>query len=118
MLDHDDDNDDIKKKGLLSDNTQSICIPIMNIHTSKAFIYYVFERFLGKNIVKRVDLVTKKDKRGTVFKRGFVHLHHWNNSVHHNHIREILLRGDCIHLVYDTNFNYWKCYKSTAQKPI
>ena len=42
------------------DTTRSICIPIMNMHISKAFIYYVFERFLGKNIVQRVDLVTKK----------------------------------------------------------
>ena len=98
-------------------NINSICIPIIEHHIKKEFIYYVFERFLGKNIIERIDIITKKDKRGHSFKRGFIHLKHWNNNSHHKHIQDILIKNGCIHLVYDTNFNYWKCFISKSAKP-
>jgi len=108
---------DESEKGLVNGHGCSICIPKMDIQIQKKFVYYAFERFLGKDTIERIDMVVKKDKRGGLFKRGFIHLKCWKNNEHHCHIQNILLRGDCFHLVYDIHYNYWKCFMSRSPKP-
>ena len=93
----------------------SICIPRVFTNIDWKFVKDVFEELnLGK--VERVDMVLKKNEKGESFKRVFVHFHSWNEDK--ASVRQRLLRGDAVKIVYDSPKPwYWKCSASRIPRP-
>ena len=57
-----------------------------------------------------------KDKNGGPFCKIFVHFRYWPNDENANKIRQRLIDGDMVKIVYDTPW-FWKCSASRVPKP-
>lgn len=97
-----------------SDNI-SICVPRVFPNITWKRVKDAFEELeLGK--VERVDMVNKTNDKGEKFKRVFVHFKYWNNNETAQAVKDKLMKGDSIKVVYDDPW-FWKVYKSNAPKP-
>jgi len=67
--------------------------------------------------VERVDMVKKTNAAGKEFNRVFVHFKHWNDNESANAVKEKLLSGDSVKIVYDDPW-FWKIFKSNVEKPV
>jgi hypothetical protein len=76
----------------------------------------VFEE-LGLGEVDRVDMVNKTNDKGEKFKRVFVHFKHWHKNTTANAVKDKLLGGDSVKVVYDDPW-FWKVFLSNAPKPV
>ena len=103
------------QKNSCSDNP-SICIPRTFSNITAQHVKNTFEQIIGNGTVERVDMVQRRGADGDSFQRVFVHFKHWPDHPEVTRIREKLLRGDEIKLVYNEPW-FWKCRKSTASKP-
>ena len=95
----------------------SICIPRTLNNVTRQQVKEVFETVIGRGTVERVDIVANKQNDGQPFCRIFVHFRYWPNSDEIMSIRQRLLDGEMIKVVYDNPW-FWKCSASRVAKPI
>lgn len=93
----------------------SICIPrtFKNI-TWKQVKTTVEELGLGR--VQRVDMVPKTNDKGDEFQRVFIHMSFWDRSEEAQMVRQKLLSGESIKIVYNDPW-YWQLSMSRVAKP-
>jgi hypothetical protein len=92
----------------------SICIPRTLNNITWRTVKDTFELILGKGTVERVDLIN--DRNGEPFCKVFVHLRYWPTDAESVNIRERLMAGDMVKIVYDNPW-FWKCSASRLPKP-
>ena len=95
----------------------SICIPRTINNRTWYEVKNVFESLIGKGTVERVDIVRSKNSTDyQPFCRIFVHFRYWPNTPEIMDIRQRLISGETIKVVYDTPW-FWKCSASRIPKP-
>lgn len=99
----------------LPKSSPSICIPRVFPNITWQRVKGVFEE-LGLGVVERVDMVNKTNDKGQKFKRVFVHFKSWSSDETAQQVREKLLSGDQIKIVYDEPW-FWKVAMSTLPRP-
>jgi hypothetical protein len=99
----------------LPKSAPSICIPRVFPNITWQRVKGIFED-LGLGTVDRVDMVNKTNDKGQKFKRVFVHFKQWNSDETAQQVREKLLGGDQVKIVYDEPW-FWKIAMSTAPRP-
>ena len=99
----------------LPKSAPSICIPRVFPNITWQRVKGIFEE-LGLGTVDRVDMVNKTNDKGQKYKRVFVHFKHWNRDETAQQVREKLLSGDQVKIVYDEPW-FWKIAMSTAPRP-
>ena len=99
-------------------STPSICIPRVFANVTKREVREVFEQVLGGGhaCIERIDLISRTDQSGTPFGRVFIHLRFWPKTEQAQAVREQLLAGEQVKIVYDEPW-YWKCGASRVPKP-
>ena len=100
----------------LSKSEPSICIPRVFANITWRVIKDTIEELLGKGCVERVDLVSKTTDDGQPFGRVFIHFRYWPQTESAQEIRQQLLAGGSVKIVYDEPW-YWKCSMSRVAKP-
>lgn len=93
----------------------SVCIPRTLNNITWRTVKETFEQILGKGTVERVDLIS--DRNGEPFCKIFVHMRYWPNDGEAVAIRERLLAGETVKIVYDNPW-FWKCSASRLPKPV
>ena len=93
----------------------SICVPRVFPNITWKRVKAVFEE-LGLGEVDRVDMVNKTNDKGEKFKRVFVHFKRWHKNSTANAVKDKLLGGDSVKVVYDDPW-FWKVFLSNAPKP-
>ena len=99
-----------------SEMCPSLCIPRVFSNITWQRVKSVFEE-LGVGEVERVDMVRKENEKGEKFKRVFIHFKHWNKTAEAEGVRQKVLSGESVTVVYDDPW-YWKVFKSTVAKPV
>ena len=95
----------------------SICIPRVFANIAKRDVKEVFEQVLGvRGCVERVDLISKTTEDGTPYGRAFVHFRFWPKTDQATSIRDRILSGGTVKIVYDEPW-FWKCSQSRVAKP-
>ena len=89
----------------------SICIPHSINNTNWLFVKNTFEKIFDSNCIKKVDIINKKNKNNIDYSCIFIHFIEWPSSDYAQNIREKLLNGDEIKVIYNFPL-YWKCYAS------
>lgn len=89
----------------------SICIPKTFTHVSWGTIKYYFERVLGEECVKRVDLVPKTNRAGDMYQCVFIHMNKWPDNEMSREIRLRLIEKKEVKIVYCEPW-FWRCYAS------
>ena len=101
---------------LLAKSEPSICIPRTFPNITWQMVKSTFEQLFGEGCIQRVDMVHKTTPSGEKFQRVFVHFKEWNDDTQTQSIRQKLLDGEEIKLVYDDPW-FWKCTASRVAKP-
>lgn len=99
----------------LPKSAPSVCIPRVFPNITWQRVKGIFEE-LGLGLVDRVDMINKTNEKGDKYKRVFVHFKSWNADETAQQVREKLLGGDQVKIVYDEPW-YWKIAMSTAPRP-
>jgi len=94
----------------------SICIPRVFPNIGKDRVIDTFEEVFGPGCVERVDMVKRENAKGEKFSRVFVHFKEWPETETGNAVRQRLLKGESIKIVYDDPW-FWKCSASRVPKP-
>jgi hypothetical protein len=94
----------------------SICIPRTLNNITWRQVKETFEVLLGKGTVERVDIVASKGDDAQPFCRIFVHFRYWPNNAESMAVRQRLIDGEVIKVVYDNPW-FWKCSASRVPKP-
>jgi len=97
-------------------NEPSLCIPRTFSNITWQKVKEVFEQLFGKGSIERVDVVKKTNENGDSFNRVFVHFKKWPSDQANQEIRQRILDGEEIKIVYDEPW-FWKCSKSRVAKP-
>lgn len=94
--------------------TPSLCIPrLFNNVTEQTIRITINNLKLG--IIHKIDLKNITNKNGDCFKRAFIHFKKWNEDERTNSIREKLIAGKDIKIIYDDPW-FWKI--SAFKKPF
>lgn len=91
----------------------SLCIPRVFMNINEARIRRVFGE-LGLGDIKRLDVIPIKSDKGPKFNRIFVHFERWNTSEAATAVRDRLLSGKEIKIIYDEPW-FWKV---SAYRPL
>jgi len=94
----------------------SICIPRTFANIRWMQVKAVFEQLFGDGAIERVDVVRKTARDGTSFNCMFVHFNAWPTDAHSQNVRQNIIGGKSIKIVYDDPW-YWKCTKSRLDRP-
>ena len=101
----------------VNNSNPSVCIPRVFANINKRDVKEVFEQILGvRGCVERVDLISKTTEDGTPYGRVFVHFRFWPKTDQATSIRDQILSGGTVKIVYDEPW-YWKCSQSRVPKP-
>jgi hypothetical protein len=93
-------------------NVPSMCIPRTFMNISRGDVYKTINE-LNLGVIDRVDMVYRKNEKGTDFQRIFIHFKRWySNSVADN-ARTLLLSGKEIKIIYDDPW-FWKISANRA----
>ena len=92
----------------------SICIPRTLNNTTWRDVKNTFEEILGTGTVERVDIVPSRNN--DPFCKIFIHFRYWPTQGTAVELRERLMNGDTLNVVYDTPW-FWKCSASRLPKP-
>jgi hypothetical protein len=92
-------------------------IPRVFTNISKEKIYNIFDN-LNMGEIDKVDIVKKTDYNNKEFNKVFIHYKQWNDSENAETVRNKLLNGGEVKVIYD-NFWFWKvsAYKKQEYKP-
>jgi len=95
----------------------SICIPRTLDNVAWYDVKNTFETLIGKGTVERVDIVRSRNPQDAQpFCRIFVHFRYWPNTPEIKAIRQRLVDGETVKVVYDSPW-FWKCSASRVSKP-
>ena len=106
----------------MSDNTildksePSVCIPRTFPNITWKRIKDVFEEVLGAKCIDRIDMVRRRADDGSQFQRVFIHFTSWPSDERSQEVRNRLLEGKDIKIVYDEPW-FWKCSASRVPRP-
>jgi len=96
-------------------STPSMCIPFVFPNITKERVWNVFkELHLGH--IDRIDMINKQNDKGEKFKRVFIHMKYWNSDEDATQVRNNLLNGEKVKVVYDEPW-FWMISKSNIPKP-
>jgi hypothetical protein len=92
---------------LIQEYEPSLCIPRIFGTMTDEHIKSIFQKAkLG--IIRRVDIIHRKNERGEDYKRVFIHFNRWfTDNPDAVNARERLLEGKDIKIVYDNPW-FWK----------
>tara|TARA_R110002073_G_scaffold5589_14_gene34267 strand:- start:343 stop:960 length:618 start_codon:yes stop_codon:yes gene_type:complete len=76
----------------------------------------VFEELFGNGCIERIDMVQKISGNSEKFQRVFVHFKYWSAAPRNQQVRQRLIDGHQIKIVYDDPW-FWKCSASRIPKP-
>lgn len=79
-------------------------------------VFDVFSDLFGYDAIDSVDVVNKFAPNGDEYKRVFVHFRKWPNTYESHIVRERLISGETIKIVYDEPW-FWQCAASTVPRP-
>ena len=96
----------------------SICIPRVLPGVSEHIIRAVFELVMQSKCIDRIDLVNthQVNINEGVYQRAFVHFRYCPTNKNAHYIRERLLLGLPLNIVYNEPL-FWKCFASKVHKP-
>jgi len=94
--------------------TPSLCIPRLFNNVTEEIIRITINN-LKLGVIHKIDLKSVTNKNGDCFKRAFIHFKKWNEDERTNIIREKLIAGNEIKIIYDDPW-FWKI--SAFRKPI
>lgn len=100
----------------LPKSSPSVCIPRVFSNISWKRVKDVFDA-LNLGEIERVDMVKKTSEKGDEFKRVFVHFKEWATTPEAQQVREKLLSGSEVKIVYDEPW-FWKLSMSNVEKPV
>tara|TARA_Y100000389_G_scaffold202767_1_gene249094 strand:- start:2933 stop:3223 length:291 start_codon:yes stop_codon:yes gene_type:complete len=86
----------------------SICIPRTTTAIRKNDVLSCIEKITGSGSVKRIDIVRKTNKVSD-YQCIFIHIDEWPNTPLASRVRNILLTGKNVNIVYKAP-HFWKCY--------
>ena len=92
----------------------SICIPRTLNNVTWQQVKSTFEQLLGRGTVERVDIVPSKANDPQPFCRIFVHFRYWPNTEDATAIRDRLVSGEVIKVVYDNPW-FWRSLLARCQ---
>ena len=87
-------------------NIPSLCIPRVFPNIDEKRIRKIFYE-LQLGTIERIDIINKKTEKGENFNRVFIHFNSWYNNANANQVRERLLNGKDIKIIYDDPW-FWK----------
>ena len=93
----------------------SICIPRVFANINDGRVKAIV-RELGLGEVERVDMVLKENDQGEEFQRVFIHFVAWDDSEQAVEVRQRLVDGEQIKIVYDDPW-YWMISASRVSRP-
>lgn len=96
---------------IISVNEPSIFIPHVFSNTSDS-VESVFVELFGRSSIDRVDIVRHSED----VCRAYVHFTSWPNTAQGRKLREKLLSGETVKVVYSEP-RFWKCVASKISKP-
>lgn len=94
----------------------SICIPRTFSNITWLQVKTVFEKLFGAGTIDRVDVARKTTRDGHKFNSMFIHFIAWPEDARIQEVRQNLLAGKTIKVVYDDPW-YWKCSMSRLPRP-
>ena len=106
----------MSKPKILNPSQPSVCIPRTFATITWQQVKEVFEEILGPGCVERVDMVRKTGRGDERFQRVFIHFRQWPSSIKAQQVRQRLLDGNEIKIVYNEPW-FWKCSASRVPKP-
>ncbi len=101
----------------LSHSEPSVCIPRTFPNITWRRVKEVFEEVLGSKCIDRIDMVRRRANDGSEFQRVFIHLTTWPTDSRAQDIRQRLIDGNDIKIVYDEPW-FWKCSASRVSRPL
>ena len=99
----------------ISQSYPSICIPRTWSNVTWSLVKDAFEEIFGDGSIERVDVVQRQAPNGDYFNKIFIHFVKWPETEYAQNIRQCLLDGKTIKLVYQFPW-YWKCVLSNLPK--
>ena len=100
---------------MISNCEPSICIPRTVNNITQETIKNIFESIFGNDSVERIDIINENSYTSK-FCKIFVHFKYWSNEINVDVIRQRLICGDNIKIVYSAP-SFWKCSASRTPKP-
>jgi len=91
---------------IVQNENPSLCIPRILENVNYKYIRDIFEKIKLGNINK-IDIIERKTERGERYKRVFVHFHNWYTDEVTTSIKERLISGKDIKIVYNNPW-FWK----------
>lgn len=97
-------------------NMPSLCIPRVFPNIDEKRIRKIFDELQIGNI-ERIDIINKQTEKGEKYNRVFIHFNLWYNNTNANQVRDRLLNGKDIKIIYDDPW-FWKvsAYRSNPNK--
>ena len=92
----------------------SICIPRTLNNITWRDVKETFEEIVGRGTVDRVDIVASRNS--DPFCKIFIHFRYWPTEGTAVQLRERLMNGDTLNVVYNAPW-FWKCCASRLPKP-
>lgn len=106
----------ISNNTILADNEPSVCIPRVFANIDRKRIHNVFQTIFGHDVVSQIDMVSKVSETGEEYSRVFVHFNKWPKTMYAQQVRQKLLNGDKVKVVYDEPW-YWYMSASRVERP-
>ena len=94
----------------------SICIPRSHNNINRETVKEIFEKIFGIDSIERIDIITPYNC-DSKYCKIFVHFSYWSKDEEIAAIRQRLMSGDNIKIVYDNPW-FWKCSASRTPKPM
>jgi hypothetical protein len=107
-------SNDLKNKSF-----PSMCIPRVNSNINENYIRQVINK-LNIGIIKHIDIIKKKKikKDDKMYNCVFIHFSKWNNTLNGEKVRNLLINGSTIKIIYNDNEPwFWKIYASRDSLP-
>ena len=93
----------------MTDTNISICIPKLTTYFQKKYISSIFENKLNFGKVSHIHICENHDKNTW---KCFIYFKYWYDSEDNDDIIQKLNSGSNITVVYNDDFDFWKCYKN------
>jgi hypothetical protein len=90
----------------MNNNFLSLCIPRVFLNIDEKRIRRIFDE-LDIGEIQRIDIVNKTTEKGEKYNRVFVHFKRWFDTENANLVRERLLEGKEIKIIYEDPW-FWK----------
>lgn len=102
---HDNIHDE-KEELIEINNNPSLCIPRVFKDISVPSIANVFQNKLKFGVIKKINIIPNINDKN--FKKVFIHFDFWYDSENINNIKQKILNGTTIKVIYDMPW-FWKC---------